>query len=190
MKRGDGPGGRAIIIYGPIGSGKTLTCLRLTEILRKRGLRVLGLISPRVYEDDSLIGYDLLRVSTGERIPLCRVPEKAEESWLHYGRLHYAFSSKAFNWGNRVLEEEAEELDRGAVIFIDEFGRLEAKGLGLYGGAMKVAESLQRGGAAIYSCRDDLTERVEELLSGRAGSISRHRAGDLEGILRDLGLTP
>jgi len=190
MERGDDPGGRAIIIYGPIGSGKTLTCLRLAEKLRKQGLKVLGLISPRVYEDNSLIGYDLLRVSTGERIPLCRVPERADESWLHYGRLHYAFSPKAFNWGNQVLEEEAEELHEETVIFIDEFGRLEARGLGLHRGAIRAAERLQGGGAAIYSCRDDLAEKVEKLLSGRARSISRHRAGDLEGILGELGLTP
>ena len=188
MDRGDSPGGRAIIIYGPIGSGKTTTCLRLIEELKGRGLKVLGLISPRVYEGDRLIGYDLLSLSTGERRPLCRVPERAEGDWPRYGRLHYAFSPEAFRWGNRILEDAAGEIGEGVIVFIDEFGRLEALELGLYEGAMAVAEGLRRGGAAIYTCRDNLIERVEELLRGRARRVSRHRPHDIQGILRCLGL--
>lgn len=181
---------RGIIIYGPIGSGKTLTCLRLAEKLRERSLKVLGLISPRVYEGERLIGYDLLRVSTGEHIPLCRIPERAGDDWVSYGGLHYIFSQEALNWGNHILEEEAEELKGEAVIFIDEFGRLEAGGRGLYRGAMKVAERLRGGGAAVYSCRDNLVERVEGMLRGRAIYIYRRRPGELGEILRDLGLNP
>ena len=188
MDGGDGSGGRAIIIYGPIGSGKTTTCLRLAEELKARGLKVLGLISPRVYEDGRLIGYDLLNASTMERRPLCRVPERAGGGWLSYGRLHYTFSPEAFRWGNKILEEAAGEMCGGAVIFIDEFGRVEAVGGGLYRGAMAVAEELKRGGAAIYTCRGELVERVLKLLGGRAERVLMHRPHGVDEILRLLTL--
>ena len=50
---------RVIIVYGPIGSGKTTTCLELAERARS-DVTVAGIITKRVFRGEAVIGYDFI----------------------------------------------------------------------------------------------------------------------------------
>lgn len=173
----------AIVIHGPIGSGKTCACLKLAERARSRGVPVGGILSIRVYQGGELIGYDGLDLAVGEVFPLARLRGRVESSdWFVFGRLIYAFSAPGFERANRILTRSAEKLSRPSIIFVDEFGRLERVGLGIHLGASKVAEALREGGVAVFACRTDMVDAVEELVHSKAQASYRHDPGDVEAL--------
>ncbi|MGD2142523.1 MAG: nucleoside-triphosphatase, partial [Candidatus Bathyarchaeota archaeon] len=89
------PGG--IIVHGPIGAGKTLTCLELVKKARASGLLVEGIVSPRAFEEEEIIGYDCLSVATMKRFPLVRIRERAYgKEWFTFSNIKYYFSSEGF----------------------------------------------------------------------------------------------
>ena len=138
-----------------------------------------GVVSPRVFEGESLIGYDCQQVSTGEAFPLVRLREHAAGSdWVHFGGLKYAFSTEGFERANDILIRASRERTPSTLVFIDEFGRLEDKGQGLHRGASAVASKLAEGGVAVLTCRSDLVESACDLLGRGAPDAAVLDAGD------------
>ena len=175
----------AIVIHGPIGSGKTCTCLKLAEMARAGGIAVSGILSVRVHQDGALVGYDGRDLACGQVFPLVRLRSRVEGSdWFSFDRLKYAFSVPGFERANRILASSADGLGRSSIVFVDEFGRLERAGQGIYTGAERVAEALRGGGVAVFACRGDLVEVVEELLRGGTEAVFRHEPGDAEELWR------
>lgn len=175
----------AFIVYGPIGSGKTCTCLSLAEIARSEGLTVGGILSPRVYHGGELVGYDGLDPSTGEVFPLVRLRSRVGGTdWFIFGQLRYAFSAPGFERANRILTQSAKEINRLSIVFVDEFGRLEGSNLGIHAGASRVAEALRDGGVSVFTCRGDMIQTVEGLLRGRAQAVFRREPGGAEAMWR------
>jgi len=171
----------AIVVHGPVGSGKTTTCLALAEMARAEGLSVAGILSPRVYQAGELVGYDGLDLWTSEGFPLVRLRSLVEgPGWFMFRQLRYAFSGPGFERANRILKRSAEGACRPSIVFVDEFGRLEAANRGLYAGASRVAEALRRGGVAVFACRGDMVDDVEGLVHGRAQVVRRKEPGDVE----------
>ena len=170
---------KAIIIHGAISAGKTKICLELLQKAKELRIRVEGVISPRVFEGESLIGYDCLQASTSETFPLVRLKEHAVGSdWFHFGGLMYAFSTEGFERANNILIRASREMTPSTLIFVDEFGRLEDKGQGLHRGASAVASKLAEGGVAVLTCRSDLVESVCDLLGRGAPDAVVLDAGD------------
>ncbi len=177
----------AIIVHGRIGGGKTTTCLRLAERARGRGMKTLGLLSMRVLEGGEVVGYDAVDVGTGDIFPLVRLTGTVEgDDWFGFGGLKFSFSSKGFERANKILAGAAERMDGETLVFVDEYGRIEAEGLGIHPGAVGVAEALQRGGAAVFPCRTDMVGAVRGLVAGRAGDVHVFEAGDPEEIWRNV----
>jgi len=140
---------------------------------------VEGIISPRVFEEESLIGYDCQKVSTGKAFPLVRLKEYAVGSdWFHFGGMMYAFSTGGFERANNILMRASIEMTPSTLIFVDEFGRLEDKGQGFHRGASAVASKLAEGGVAVLTCRSDLVESVCDLLGRGAPDAAVLDAGD------------
>jgi nucleoside-triphosphatase THEP1 len=170
---------KAIIIHGAIGAGKTKTCLDLVHKAKDFGIRVEGVISPRVFEGESLIGYDCRQVSSREAFPLVRLKGHTMGlDWFHFGGLMYAFSTEGFERANNILIRASIEMTPSTLIFVDEFGRLEDKGQGLHRGASAVASKLAEGGVAVLTCRSDLVESVCDLLGRGAPDAVVLEAGD------------
>lgn len=171
---------KAIIIHGAIGAGKTKTCLDLVHKAKDFGIRVEGVISPRVFEGESLIGYDCRQVSSREAFPLVRLKGHTMGlDWFHFGGLMYAFSTEGFERANNILIRASIEMTPSTLIFVDEFGRLEDKGQGLHRGASAVASKLAEGGVAVFTCRSDLVESVCDLLGRGAPDAVVLDAGDV-----------
>lgn len=162
----------AIILHGPIGSGKTTTCLELVKRGKLEGILYGGILSPRVFHDDKLAGYDCLDLVSFERFPLVRLRDEVEGAdWFNFGRLKYSFSTSGFKRANQALILSSKTRERPFLIFLDEFGRLERAQLGLHSGALRVAEAMSDGCVAVFTCRTDLVEFVKKLIRGRARKL-------------------
>jgi nucleoside-triphosphatase THEP1 len=175
----------AVILYAPIGGGKTLTAMAAAERARADGLRIMGVLSRRVFEGAPDPSYEILELDTGERSPLVKSNKLSlSEGWESYGNPRYMFLPDGFRRANLALRRAAEEMRDGVVVFVDEFGRLESGHMGIYPGAVSVAEALRRGGVAVYLCRDDKVAEVNELVKGKAARTFTLEAGDSDALLK------
>ena len=175
------------IVHGPIGIGKTKTCLDIAEKARAEGVSPRGVISPAVFSHREQIGYDCLDTFSGEATPLVRLRGLAEgPEWFHHGNLKYSFSVPGFERANLILLRSAETMGPTSLVFVDEFGRLERAGMGLHSGAVRVADSLTPGSVAVFACRTDAVDAVKRLVLGRAREVREFEPGDADSIWRHI----
>jgi nucleoside-triphosphatase THEP1 len=177
--------GRAVILHAPIGGGKTMTALAAIEMAKGEDIRIMGILSRRVFDGDMYPSYELLNLETEEVAPLVKPANRAYgKDWESYGNPVFVFSKKGLYEANLALNRAAEELKNGVVVFVDEYGRLESQGKGIYPGAVKVANTLRRGGTAVFLCRDDKVEEVVALLRNKSVRTFDLEAGDPEALIR------
>jgi len=122
----------ALIITGPIGTGKTRTAARLVAHLRSSGGKVGGVISPRALKRGATVGYLVRDVSTGKQQPLCSISPPG----IKFRRYH--FSPEGIAFANRVLTRAASEAQ---IVVIDEVGPFELSGGGFAPGVMAVRKA-------------------------------------------------
>ncbi|NOY09737.1 MAG: hypothetical protein GXP33_12950 [Spirochaetes bacterium] len=122
---------RITIITGSIDSGKTSWCnamLVSTESSVFKEGRVDGILSPKVLSGGIRVGYDVKRISTGERVPLARVKNALPPGWKEayfYGTL--SFSEPAFDVVKSWFSAFPGSVD---TVVMDEIGPLEIGGAG------------------------------------------------------------
>ncbi|MBS7638590.1 hypothetical protein KEJ49_06920 [Candidatus Bathyarchaeota archaeon] len=176
-----------ILIMGAVRKGKTTACLELAERCRRRGLKVYGLVSPRFFLEGRLVGYDCLDLSSHVSFPLVRLKEVVEgPDWFHFGGLRYAFSTSGFERANSILLSSSEALDRSSIIFVDEFGRLEAAGQGLLPGVLRLADRLKKGGLAVFTCRPELQGSLRKLVENKGIKLLPYEPPYLEDIWLEI----
>ncbi len=143
-----------IVMTGGIGSGKTAFCLRLRQTARDSGVAVGGIISPRRFEGGRLVGYDGMDCATGDLFPLAAIPEVARGSeWSAFAGVKYRFSVSGIARANELLEVLASSTRPPTVVFVDEVGKLEMGGQGLYMGFMGTLRARVLPRLLIISCR-------------------------------------
>jgi len=154
----------AIFVSAAIGKGKTTSCLYVFEKARSLSIRTGGIISPRRIVEGNLTGYDGLDCATGERFPLVTLPQAVQgPDWRRVGQLRFAFSRKGFSKANAILRALAS--DAPELVFVDEVGRLEMMGKGLYPGLKALTDGLGRmRSILICSCRLEAVELAEGLV--------------------------
>jgi nucleoside-triphosphatase THEP1 len=108
-----------IILTGEIGQGKTTFTKNLCEKLIGQGIKVDGFYSDGVHEDKQRIGFDLVEISTGQRMMLSR--KNPQPGWIRQG--HYNFDQEVFQKGGEKLLKMTKNGTQ--VIVIDEIGPLE-----------------------------------------------------------------
>jgi nucleoside-triphosphatase THEP1 len=142
-----------IIVSGGIGSGKTTSLIEARRWALESNLGTAGVISPRNFDGDRLIGYDALDCSTGDVFPLARKREySGSGDWMEFNGLGYLFSAEGFRRANEVLFDAKQT--GSPVIMVDEIGRLELDGGGLMPGLEAVLASEARWrGTLLISCR-------------------------------------
>jgi len=159
---------RVIIVYGPIGSGKTTTCLELAEMARSK-VTVAGIITKRFFRGEEVVGYDCIDLSTGEAFPLVRLAGELDDpDWLPLYLEKFVFSTSGFQRANEVFKTSVASFGGPRLIFVDEYGRLEERGGGLIRGVEGVLDALRGSDVAVATCRTNLLSAVEEM-ARRAG---------------------
>ena len=168
---------RVAIVYGPIGSGKTATCLELAERARSE-VTVAGIITTRVLAGEAVVGYDCVDVSTGEDFPLVRLAGDLDDpDWLPLYLEKFVFSTSGFQRANEVLKASVASLGPRRLVFVDEFGRLEAWGEGLLKGVEAVLGGLRESDVAVVTCRTNLLSHVEEMARGAGTDVHVFQPG-------------
>jgi len=171
---------RVIIVYGPIGSGKTTTCLELAERARS-DVTVAGVITKRVFRGEEVVGYDCIDLSTGEAFPLVRLAGKLDDpDWLPLYLEKFVFSTSGFQRANEVLRTSVASFGHPRLIFVDEFGRLEARGEGLLRGVEGVLGDLRGSDVAVVTCRTNLLSHVEEMARSSGHEVHACQPGNSE----------
>jgi hydroxymethylpyrimidine pyrophosphatase-like HAD family hydrolase/nucleoside-triphosphatase THEP1 len=118
--------GRIVLLSGDPGVGKTHTCLKVTEVLRHKSLRVAGLLSESRRLSSGRIVQTVLNLRTGERRRLAEYVGADEGEPIGSGvagRFSWQFVSESVRWGRHELQRCA---SAGAdLLVIDQIGPLE-----------------------------------------------------------------
>lgn len=140
---------KVIIITGAVGSGKTSCLKELLGALQGKNIPVAGFYSERLMNNGKTTGYDLINVSSKEKIEFLRVAN--EPSSKGVGK--FAINPAAFDWG-KILLQKAEH----QVIIVDEIGKLENRGEGWFCPAEELVR--KRENHLIFSFRKDLLNEL------------------------------
>ncbi len=116
---------KLVLVTGIKGTGKTRWCMDLVEHAHARGLKLHGLISPPIFENDYKVGIDLMDLHTGERRHLAH---RAGASGGDLRTINWHMLPDALEWGNAILAS----INSCDLFILDEVGPLEFEhGVGL-----------------------------------------------------------
>jgi len=166
------------IVTGDRASGKTSLLTALTEEFRQRQRNIGGIISPVMRVDSMRIGYDVINIQTGERVPLCR----NEPNGIGIKIGEWIFRNDGIQFGRTALNPSS--LIACDLIIIDEVGPLELEN--------KVwATSLDRliGSSPcpiILAVREHLIERVQDRWSFIPEFVWKIEGGNSGELLKEI----
>jgi len=110
--------GKVFIITGSVGEGKTTQLQKIVETLNNQNISIGGILSPRITENGNTTGYDILDISTNERVAFLR--KTGDKNSPQIGS--YSILSEGLKKGHDVLKNSQNNYQ---VVVIDEVGRLE-----------------------------------------------------------------
>ncbi|HNT98092.1 MAG TPA: nucleoside-triphosphatase [Elusimicrobiales bacterium] len=147
----DSRGAPVFFVSGPRGSGKSTLIAGMAALMREKGLRPAGILAEGLVENGVRSGFDLVDLSTGARVPLCR---RGAASSVKAGE--FGFFAEGLAAGEKALS--AESLRGADAVFVDEVGFLELEG----GGWAPALERLLKKSRVplILSVRDELSAPV------------------------------
>ncbi len=124
LKSRSNPMPKVSLICGAVGSGKSTYAQTVANLLTERKLRVGGILSLRLTNNDETTGYDLLDLSTN-----------VTEKFLRFGKVpgkeqigRFSIFPEGIEKGIRTLERATH--DKFDLVIVDEVGRLELRGDG------------------------------------------------------------
>ncbi len=143
-----------IIITGNIGQGKTTLLINIVNFFRQHKIRVGGIVSPVVIENNQSIGYDLIDISTGNKIVLSRTT--VSEKMINVGKFY--FNEEGITCGKKALSLET--LKEAELIVIDEIGFMELENQGWASSLNNILNNFDK--PIIIVVRNYLVEKVTE----------------------------
>jgi nucleoside-triphosphatase THEP1 len=117
-------GQAVVIVTGRKGDGKTDVVGNVVGILRTEGIRTGGIMAPGLWRNGRRQGFDVVDLSSGEKMELCRIDGR--EDWQRAGP--FRFRPEAVRFGRNALSEALMRNDN--LIVVDEVGPLELEGRG------------------------------------------------------------
>lgn len=113
-----------IIVSGHLGTGKTRLCEEVVVRLKDEGINVGGVLSPRVVDGESTVGYEIVDLSSEERKDFAQLSPPGVSAGRFY------IDERSLEWAKEVIRKASSSAD---VVFIDELGRLEMRNRGFAG---------------------------------------------------------
>jgi nucleoside-triphosphatase THEP1 len=170
---------RIYIITGKIGSGKTSLIQKLINKLYQNKVKVSGIISTRIIEDEITTGYDVVNISTGESKKFLRI--NGTEQQARIGKFY--IYPEGLNTGNETLLANQTQL-----VIIDEIGKLELEGKGWSESLQKLINNSKSH--LFLSVREEVLNEVIEKFKIKPDVIfnvsEQNSAGLFQMILKDL----
>jgi nucleoside-triphosphatase THEP1 len=143
------------IVAGGIDEGKTEKMDALYQE-RKQGD---GFLSKKIFVDKDFVGYEIVRLSSGENMPLAYKSDHVPGDWDEMHRFGpFSFSKRAFAFARQIIDEI---IDKGIEpVFIDEIGPLELRGEGF----CEILQEVLNTGKDVYisvrsRCVEDVIEK-------------------------------
>jgi molybdopterin-guanine dinucleotide biosynthesis protein A len=123
------------LLTGEVDSGKTSWCLSFS----KANPDYDGVLLRKVYQAGRRIGYDAVRIASGQALPFSRLEGSEPPSWRPAERVGpFSVSEEGKHAANRWLLEALHSPARGLIV--DEIGPLELVGRGLAEAAHSVLQ--------------------------------------------------
>ncbi len=117
---------RIFIITGSVGEGKTSQIQQIVETLKERNMSIGGILSPRIMENGTTTGYDILDIKTNERAAFLR--KSGDGQMAQIGS--YCILPEGIKKGRHALKNST---FNHQVVVIDEVGKLELNNQGWAG---------------------------------------------------------
>lgn len=144
---------KVFIVTGDIGAGKTAWLVKLTGLLKEKGVRVGGILALRIMEEGRATGYDINDIRSGSRTPFLRQTGDAT-----MGVERFTVDDAGYKAGIKALDSAVSH--HSDVIIIDEVGPLELREQGWHD---RISDLLHESGAKIIlAVRRSLTQAVSE----------------------------
>ena len=140
------------VISGMVGSGKTALVQKLIEGLKQSNISIGGIYCPRILDDDTTFGYDVVDIQTNEQTGFLRKSE--DKNLTKIGR--YSILPEGLEAGRCALDVLNNKNNQ--LIVIDEVGNLELENQGW---ASRIDELLKVHTIhLLFTVRDTYAERV------------------------------
>lgn len=121
-----------LIVTGEVGTGKTTWCRRYSSWLKTQGVSIGGILCPPLFTAELKRGYEVQGLQSGGRSTMGCIIKLADFKGEKTGK--YRISTGGLRFASEAI---AQAIDgKEAVVFIDELGRLEIKGKGLFAAAL------------------------------------------------------
>ena len=170
VRREQEEGRKIYLVTGAIGEGKTAWLVKLTGLLKERGITARGILALRIMEEGKTTGYDITDILTGERTPFLR-----HTGDVTMGVERFTMDDAGYRAGLGALDPSA---NRAAdVVIIDEVGPLELRGQGwsnMISGLIHETRAV-----LILAVRENLTEAVTEKFGIAGAAVTDVSRGDV-----------
>jgi nucleoside-triphosphatase THEP1 len=144
---------KVLVVTGSIGEGKTAWLVKLTGLLKEKGIITGGILALRIINDDVTTGYDVSDIRSGARTPFLRLTGTEI-----MGVERFTMISKGYNAGQNALDPIA--ISECKVVIVDEAGPLELRDQGW---SNRIRELVQETGKTlIITVRNSLVKEVTE----------------------------
>ena len=143
---------KIFIISGSIGQGKTTQIQKIVESLKSQNITVGGIFSPRIMENETTIGYDIVDIMTDNRVKFLR--KTTNENQTKIG--NYSILPDGLQIGINALTTSKNRNNK--IVIIDEVGKLELENKGWAKNITNLINTSNNN--LILSVRDSLTQLV------------------------------
>jgi len=158
------------LVTGAVGEGKTAWLVKLTGLMKERGISTGGILALRIMEEGKTTGYDITDISSGSRTPFLRQTGDAT-----VGVERFTMDEAGFRAGQRALDPSVNRtMD---VVIIDEVGPLELRGQGWSDRIIGLLNETRA--ILILAVRKNLTEDVKEKFGITTAGITDVTNGDV-----------
>lgn len=115
---------KVFIVTGTVGQGKTTCIEKIARAMREKDISCSGIYTPRVMDDETIISYDIVDITSNTRECFLRQTGKVNQAKI--GR--YYISEQGLQHGINSLKTSLKS--NSSLIIIDEVGKLELDGGG------------------------------------------------------------